>query len=139
MINYPDKGTAMKPKITMAWEQVGAVTGTRYDASRWSADRSTLWVSLWSDRMKRVKSGVYRYTLCTDKDFERNAGVRHYANVQEAIKRGVPMRGFLVWPSKSLSAQGNRGIEDADPARQYQVEVESNDGNMIVALAKGLE
>jgi hypothetical protein len=129
----------MKPKITVAWEQVGAVAGTRYDASRWSTDRDTLWVTLWSDRMKRVKSGVYRYILCMDKDLERNAGVRHQANVREAIKRGVPMRGFLVWPSKSVSAQGNRGIEDADPARQYAVEVESNEGNLVVALAKGLE
>lgn len=129
----------MKPKITMAWERVGAVAGTRYDASRWSADRSMLWLSLWSDRMKRVKSGSYRYPLCTSQDLERNAGIRHHANVREAIKRGVPMRGFLVWPSKSLSAQGNRGIADADPTRQYKVEVESSDGNVIIALAKGVE
>lgn len=128
----------MKPKITVAWEHLGAVGGTRNDSSKWSEDRSTLWVTLWSDRLKRVESGVYRYTLCEDKDLERNTGARHHANVREAIERGVPMRGFLVWPKKELNAQGQHGVEDADPTRQYKVEVESREGSLIVALAKGL-
>ena len=138
MIEYVTRRPDMKPKITAAWEQLGTVQGTRYDLSRWNEDRSTLWVTLWCDQLKRVKRGVYRYILCEDKNFERNAGARHQANVREAIERGVPMRGFLVWPSKALSAQGNRGIEDVDAARQYAVEVESRDGNLVVALAKGL-
>jgi hypothetical protein len=50
-----------------------------------------------------------------------------------------PMRGFLVWPKKELNAQGQHGVEDADPTRQYEVEVESRDGTVIVALAKGLQ
>lgn len=128
----------MKPKITAAWEQLGAVGGARNDSSKWSEDRTTLWVTLWSDRMKRVKSGVYRYTLCEDKDLERNTGARHHANVREAIERGASMRGFLVWPKKELNAQGQPGVEDADPTRQYGVEVESRDGNLIVALVRGL-
>ncbi|MBX9811507.1 MAG: hypothetical protein K2Y16_07850 [Burkholderiales bacterium] len=128
----------MKPKITEAWESLGAVTGTRYDLSRWSADRATLWVTLWSDRLKRVESGVYRYTLCEDGDLKRTTGERHHANVREAIKRGVPMRGFLVWPKEGQTAQGHRGVEDVDATRQYAVEVESHDGNLVVALAKGL-
>ncbi len=128
----------MKPRITEAWERLGTVAGTRYDLSRWSKDRGTLWVTLWSDRLKRVDSGVYRYTLCEDKDLERSTGERHHANVREAIKRGVPMRGFLVWPKKAPTSQGHRGIEDADETRQYAVEVESNEGNLIVVLATGL-
>ena len=128
----------MKPKITEAWEHLGAVAGTRYDASRWSEDHSTLWVTLWSDRLKRVDSGVYRYTLCEDKDLERSTGERHHANVREAIKSGAPMRGFLVWPKKAPTTQGHRGVEDVDATRQYEVKVESHDGNLVVALAKGL-
>jgi hypothetical protein len=31
-----------------------------------------------------------------------------------------------------------RGVEDADPKRQYEIEVESRDGNVVVALAKGM-
>lgn len=139
MVEYFTRGHGMKPKITAAWEQLGAVGGTRYDLSKWTEDRSTLWVTLWSDQLKRVKSGVYRYTLCENKDLECRTGARHHANVCEAIERGVPMRGFLVWPNKGVSAQGNRGVEDADPTRQYKVEVESRDGNHIVALAKGLQ
>jgi len=127
----------MKPKITVAWEHLGAVGGTRNDSSKWTEDRSTLWVTLWSDRLKRVKSGVYRYPLCEDKDLQSNTGARHHANVHEAIERGVPMRGFLVWPKKELNAQGQHGVEDADPTRQYEVEVESRDGSVIVALATG--
>jgi len=128
----------MKPKITEAWESLGTVAGTRYDLSRWSEDRATLWVALWSDRLKRVESGVYRYILCEDSDLKRTTGERHHANVREAIKRGVPMRGFLVWPKEGRTAQGHRGVEDVDATRQYAVEVESNEGNVIVALAKGL-
>jgi hypothetical protein len=88
--------------------------------------------------MKRVKSGVYRYILCGDKDLERSTGARHHANVSEAIERGVPIRGFLVWPKKSQNAQGQRGVENADPARQYEIEVESREGALVVALAKGM-
>ena len=128
----------MKPKITMAWEQLGTVGGTRYDASKWTHDRSMLWVTLWSDQLKRVKSGVYRYTLCDDKDLERSSVARHHANVKEALERGVPIRGFLVWPRKQLNAQGQRGVENADPKRQYELEVESREGAHIVALAKGM-
>ena len=128
----------MKPKITIAWEHLGAVGGTRYDASKWTVDRSTLWVTLWSDQLKRVRSGVYRYTLCEDKDLERPTGARHHANVKEAIERGAPMRGFLVWPKQEVNAQGQRGIENADATRQYELEVESREGNLIVALAKGM-
>jgi hypothetical protein len=128
----------MKPKITMAWEQLGTVGGTRYDASKWTHDRSTLWVTLWSDQLKRVKSGVYRYTLCDDKDLERSSVARHHANVKEALERGVPIKGFLVWPRKQVNAQGQRGVENADPKRQYELEVESRDGAHIVALAKGM-
>jgi len=128
----------MKPKITEAWERVGAVAGTRYDLSRWSEDRSLLWVILWSDRLKRVDSGVYRYTLCEEKDLERSTGERHHANVQEAIKRGTPVRGFLVWPTKTSTTQGHRGIENVDATRQYELEVESSDGNLVVTLARGL-
>ena len=128
----------MKPKITSAWEQLGAVGGTRYDSSKWTEDRSTLWVTLWSDQMKRVKSGVYRYTLCGDKDLERSTGARNHANVSEAIERGVPIRGFLVWPKKDQNAQGQRGVENADPTRQYEIEVESREGPLVVALAKGM-
>jgi hypothetical protein len=50
----------------------------------------------------------------------------------------VPVRGFLVWPKKEQTAQGHRGVEDADPKRQYEIEVESRDGNVVVALAKGM-
>jgi hypothetical protein len=128
----------MKPKITIAWEHLGTVGGTRYDSSKWTEDRSTLWVTLWSDQLKRVRSGVYRYTLCEDKDLERPTGARHHANVKEAIERGAPMRGFLVWPKPEVNAQGQRGIEDADATRQYEIEVESREGNVIVALAKGM-
>ncbi len=128
----------MKPKITEAWESLGAVAGTRYDLSRWSQDHATLWVTLWSDRLKRIESGVYRYTLCEDGDLERATGERHHANVREAIKRGAPMRGFLVWPKEGRTVQGHRGVEDVDATRQYAVEVESRDGNVVVALAKGL-
>jgi len=128
----------MKPKITMAWEHLGTVGGTRYDSSKWTEDRSTLWVTLWSDQLKRVRSGVYRYTLCEDKDLARPTGARHHANVKEAIERGAPMRGFLVWPKPEVNAQGQRGIEDADATRQYEIEVESREGNLIVALAKGM-
>lgn len=128
----------MKPKITEAWERLGTVAGTRYDLSRWSEDRSTLWVALWSDGLKRVESGVYRYILCEKKDLARTTGERHHANVREAIKRGVPIRGFLVWPKKSTTAQGHRGIEDVDATRQYEVEVESQDDRAVVALARGL-
>jgi hypothetical protein len=129
----------MKPKITVAWEHLGAVGGMRNDSSKWTVDRSILWVRLWSDRLKRVDRGVYRYTLCEDGDVESNTGARHHANVHEAIERGVPMRGFLVWPKKELNAQGLQGVEDADPRRQYEVEVESRNGTVIVALAKGLQ
>jgi hypothetical protein len=128
----------MKPKITVAWEQLGTVGGTRYDSSKWTEDRSTLWVTLWSDQLKRVRSGVYRYTLCEDKDLERPTGARHHANVHEAIERGAPMRGFLVWPKQEVNAQGQRGIENADATRQYEIEVESREGNVVVALAKGM-
>ncbi|MFN7085068.1 MAG: hypothetical protein ACK4N4_00400 [Burkholderiales bacterium] len=128
----------MKPRISEAWERLGAVTGTRYDLSRWSEDRAVLWVTLWSDRLKRVGSGVYRYTLCEDGDLGRSAGERHHANVHEAMARGVPMRGFLVWPKKAPTAQGHRGVEDADETRQYAIKVESCDGNLVVALATGL-
>ncbi len=128
----------MKPKITEAWESLGTVAGTRYDLSRWSQDHATLWVTLWSDRLKRIESGVYRYTLCEDGDLERATGERHHANVREAIKRGAPMRGFLVWPKEGRTVQGHRGVEDVDATRQYAVEVESRDGNVVVALAKGL-
>jgi hypothetical protein len=128
----------MKPKITVAWEQLGTVGGTRYDSSKWTEDRSTLWVTLWSDQLKRVRSGVYRYTLCEDKDLERTTGARHHANVHEAIERGAPMRGFLVWPKQEINAQGQRGIENADATRQYEIEVESREGNRVVALAKGM-
>lgn len=122
----------------MAWEHLGTVGGTRYDASKWTEDRSTLWVTLWSDQLKRVRSGVYRYTLCEDKDLERPTGARHHANVKEAIERGAPIRGFLVWPKQEVNAQGQRGIQDADATRQYEIEVESREGNLIVALAKGM-
>ncbi len=128
----------MKPKITVAWEQLGTVGGTRYDSSKWTEDRSTLWVTLWSDQLKRVRSGVYRYTLCEDKDLERTTGARHHANVHEAIERGAPMRGFLVWPKQEVNAQGQRGIENADATRQYEIEIESREGNLVVALAKGM-
>jgi len=128
----------MKPKITVAWEQLGAVGGTRYDSSKWTEDRSTLWVTLWSDQLKRVSSGVYRYTLCEDKDLECATGARHHANVSEAIERGVPVRGFLVWPKKEQTTQGHRGVEDADQKRQYEIEVERREGNLVVALAKGM-
>jgi hypothetical protein len=128
----------MKPKITVAWEQLGAVGGTRHDASKWTEDRSMLYVTLWSDQLKRVRSGVYRYTLCEDKDLENSTGVRHHANVKEAIERGAPMRGFLVWPKPEVSAQGRRGVEDADASRQYELEIESREGNLVVALAKGM-
>ena len=128
----------MKPKITVAWERLGAVGGTRNDSSKWTEDRSTLWVTLWSDRLKRVRSGVYRYPLCDDKDLECTSGARHHANVKEAIESGVPMRGFLVWPKKELNAAGQHGVEDADPTRQYEVEVESHEGAVVVALAKGM-
>jgi hypothetical protein len=128
----------MKPKITVAWEQLGTVGGTRYDSSKWTEDRSTLWVTLWSDQLKRVRSGVYRYTLCEDKDLERPTGARHHANVHEAIERGATMRGFLVWPKQEVNAQGQRGIENADATRQYEIEVESREGNVVVALAKGM-
>lgn len=128
----------MKPKITVAWESLGAVGGTRNDSSKWTEDRSTLWVTLWSDRLKRVRSGVYRYPLCEDKDLQCTSGTRHQANVKEAIERGVPMRGFLVWPKKELNAAGQPGVEDADPTRQYEVEVESQEGAVVVALAKGM-
>ena len=94
--------------------------------------------TLWSDRLKRVRSGVYRYPLCDDKDLECTSGARHHANVKEAIERGVPMRGFLVWPKKELNAAGQHGVEDADPTRQYEVEVESHEGAVVVALAKGM-
>ena len=128
----------MKPKIAVAWERLGAVGGTRYDASKWTEDRSTLWVTLWSDQLKRVSSGVYRYTLCEDKDLEHSTGARHHANVSEAIERGVPVRGFLVWPKKEQTTLGHRGVEDADPKRQYEIEVESREGNVVVALARGM-
>lgn len=128
----------MKPKITIAWEQLGAVGGTRYDASKWTHDRSTLWVTLWSDQLKRVRSGVYRYTLCADKDLERPTGARHHANVKEALERGVPIKGFLVWPREPQNAHGQRGVENADPTRQYEIEVESRDADVVVALAKGM-
>ena len=128
----------MKPKISVAWEQLGTVGGTRYDSSKWTEDRSTLWVTLWSDQLKRVRSGVYRYTLCEDKDLERTTGARHHANVHEAIERGAPMRGFLVWPKQEVNAQGQRGIENADATRQYEIEIESREGNLVVALAKGM-
>jgi hypothetical protein len=128
----------MKPKITVAWERLGTVGGTRYDSSKWTEDRATLWVTLWSDQLKRVRSGVYRYTLCEDKDLERTTGARHHANVHEAIERGAPMRGFLVWPKQEVNAQGQRGIENADATRQYEIEVESREGNVVVALAKGM-
>ena len=128
----------MKPKITVAWEHLGAVGGTRYDASKWTEDRSTLWVTLWSDQLKRVSSGVYRYTLCEAKDLEHSTGARHHANVSEAIERGVPVRGFLVWPKKEQTTLGHRGVEDADPKRQYELEVESHEGNLVVALARGM-
>lgn len=128
----------MKPKITVAWEQLGTVGGTRYDSSKWTEDRTTLWVTLWSDQLKRVRSGVYRYTLCADKDLECTTGARHHANVHEAIERGAPMRGFLVWPKPEVNAQGQRGVENADATRQYEIEVESREGNLVVALAKGM-
>lgn len=128
----------MKPKITEAWERLGAVAGTRYDLSRWSEDRSTLWVALWSDGLKRVESGVYRYTLCEEKDLARGTGERHHANVREAIKRGAPIRGFLVWPKKAPTAQGHRGIEDVDATRQYEIEIESHNDLVVVALARGV-
>jgi hypothetical protein len=48
------------------------------------------------------------------------------------------MRGFLVWPKKELNAAGQHGVEDADPTRQYEVEVESHEGAVVVALAKGM-
>jgi hypothetical protein len=88
--------------------------------------------------LKRVSSGVYRYTLCEDKDLECATGARHHANVSEAIERGVPVRGFLVWPKKEQTTQGHRGVEDADPKRQYEIEVERREGNLVVALAKGM-
>jgi hypothetical protein len=128
----------MKPKITEAWERLDAVAGTRYDLSRWSKDRSTLWVALWSDGLKRVDSGLYRYALCEEKDLARTTGERHHANVREAIKRGVPIRGFLVWPKKAPTAQGHRGIEDVDATRQYEIEVESHDNHAVVVLARGV-
>src|SRR5258708_12072225 len=128
----------MKPKITVAWERLGAVGGTRNDSSKWTEDRSTLWVTLWSDRLKRVRSGVYRYPLCDDKDLECTSGARHHANVKEAIERGVPMRGFLVRPKKELKTARQHGVKDADPTRQYEVEVESSEGAVVVALAKGM-
>jgi len=127
----------MKPKITEAWESLGAVAGTRYDLSRWSADRATLWVTLWSDRLKRVESGIYRYTLCEDGDLKRTTAnvttpmfVRHQARRAYARVSGVAQG--------RADRQGHRGIEDVDATRQYAVEVESQDGNVIVALAKGL-
>lgn len=128
----------MKPKITEAWERLGTVAGTRYDLSRWSEDRSILWVTLWSDGLKRVESGVYRYTLCEEKDLARSTGERHHANVREAIKRGVPIRGFLAWPKKAPTAQGHRGIENVDATRQYEIEVESQVEPEVVVLARGV-
>jgi hypothetical protein len=128
----------MKPKITLAWESLGISGGTRNDASKWTEDRSTLWVTLWSDRLKRVRSGVYRYPLCEEKDLEGTSGARHHANVKEAITRGAPMKGFLVWPKKELNAAGQHGIQDADAKRQYEVEIESSEGAVVVALAKGM-
>jgi hypothetical protein len=50
----------------------------------------------------------------------------------------VPVRGFLVWPKKEQTTQGHRGVEDADPKRQYEIEVERREGNLVVALAKGM-
>ena len=57
MADYEEARLTMKPKIAVAWEHLGAVGGTRYDASKWTEDRSTLWVTLWSDQLKRVSSG----------------------------------------------------------------------------------
>lgn len=128
----------MKARLTEAWAHVGVAGATRYDRSKWNADHSILWVTLCSDRMKWVKSGVYRYTLCDGKDLDQNKGARHQTNVLEAIDRGMPIRGFLVWPRKELNAKGGREIAEADPTRQYAVEVESRDGDVIVVLAKGL-